>query len=93
MTKYQEYFNRAIKLDKAHDAITVEAVTGEEYPTNSSFRIAQKAIKDEHEKAYCAALKAHPRWYGALLRGASTSECLKIWRAEGGTNYLNDLAE
>ena len=93
MTKYQKYFNRAVELNKVCDAVTVEAVTGEEYPTNSSFRIAQKAIKDEHEKAYRAALKAHPRWYDALLRGASTSECLKIWRAEGSTGYLDNLAE
>lgn len=91
MTKYQQYYSKAVSLIKAGNHYPGLTDVAGEYPTNQEYKIASNAIFDAHQKELELYSKAHPRHLQALRNGADAQECLRIWKEEGGSSYLDEL--
>lgn len=94
MTKYEFWYNKAIEHIKTIDIYpSIEKLIGYVKMcdlSNAEYKIATKAIMDAteaHRKAY---LKAHPI-HAKMCSSVSESEAFRIWKAEGGSSYLETL--
>lgn len=91
MTKYQQYYNKAVSIIKSSPYVPNVTDVAGEYPTNQELKIASRAIYDAHQKKLELYRMAHPRHMRAVLNGASAQECFRIWKEEGSSSYLNKL--
>lgn len=90
-----DYYKKAIEIIKQSGDPTLEKVMGSLFPATDfpvrEIKKAKQAIKKAQSDCYVAAVKYHPRWNNAVLSGRSPSECLKLWREEGGNSFLQKL--
>ncbi len=96
MTAYSnKFYAKAIEILKSNDKPALETVMDSKFPAtdfgNAKVKQAEEAIRKAKQDAYTAAVKKHPRWHKAVLSGRSASECLKLWKEEGGNSYLQTL--
>lgn len=90
-----KYYEIALQIIKEGNEPTIENVMGSLFPGSdfnaAKIRSAKKAILDVIQKRYILAVKCHPRWNNAVLSGRNASDCLRIWKEEGGNSYLQKL--
>ena len=87
-----KYYLTAIEIIRSGETPTLESVLCSKYPasdfSSNVISSALKAIMEAKNDAYRMACKTHPKWHYAVCAGASPSECFRLWKAEGGSEYL-----
>lgn len=93
MSKYADYYNKAVDLYKAGNNIIYRSmIYGNDLYSDYEAKILDKAIFDVSAKAYQLSVKHHPTWFAALMSGASSTECLRAWRNDDpNMEYLAEL--
>jgi len=93
MSKYVEYYNKAVDLYKAgHHDLTPELIYGSEFYSTRDRKILESVAYEVLQKGHNLAVKYHPTWLFVLRSGGSEQRCLEAWRNDDpDMKYLDEL--